>query len=256
LGVLVAEADRYGRASILRSERMYGRGYQSPGQVEAVEAACAMLDLRPGMRVLDVGCGLGGPAMHLAREHGLRAVGVDVAHDMVELSRERLAESGLTGVEILEGDLRALGLEPASFDLIWTRDAILYVPDKGSIWRCLHELLRPNGRLYAADFCRGVGKPSPDVEAYLDAAGYHLQTLAEYEATLRASGFGQIDVLDQTPLFDRALDEELNRLERTQAAFPASFSRHDYEYLVQRWRTKIDFCRRGELVWGWFLARS
>src|SRR5438105_7880764 len=106
----VHEPDRYSRRNILRAEQMYGPGYQSPGQAEAVEAACAMLDLRPGMRALDLGSGLGGPAMHLAREHDLNVVGLDVAHDMVELSHERLAESGLHSVEFLEGDVRALEL--------------------------------------------------------------------------------------------------------------------------------------------------
>jgi phosphoethanolamine N-methyltransferase len=251
----VSEADRYTRRSILRSEQMYGRGFQSPGQLETVEAACAMLDLRAGMRVLDLGSGLGGPAMHLARAHGLSVVGVDLAPAMVELSRERLRESGLAGVEFLEGDVRSLPLADESFDLAWTRDAIIYVADKDSIWRRLRALLRPRGRLYVADFCRAPGVRPADFEAYVEQCGYHLLTIEDYAAALGAAGFADVRALDQTALFEGALERELRRFEEGASSFLAEFTREDYDHLVGRWRTKIDFCRRGDLLWGWFLTR-
>ena len=249
------ETDRYTDRNILRAEQMYGRGFQTPGGLAAVERACARLDLHPGTRVLDVGSGLGGPAMHLAAAYGATVVGVDTAEAMHRLSSERAREAGVPGVSFLLGDVRTLALEPDSFDVVWTRDAILYVQDKEAIWSCLAELLRPGGQLYVADFCRGQADGSPDFESYIANAGYYLQTIPAYAATLAGCGFADVQPSDETEAFAGSLVAELEHLESTKQALLAAFSREDYEYLVDRWRKKIELSRRGELRWGAFLAR-
>src|SRR5262249_53658683 len=92
------EADRYTRRSILRSERMYGEGFQSPGNIAAVESFCARLEMRPRVRVLDIGSGLGGSAFYFAERYDARVLGLDVAPAMVELSTERARERDLSTV--------------------------------------------------------------------------------------------------------------------------------------------------------------
>ena len=65
---------------------MYGEGFQSPGNIAAVEAFCARLEMRPRMRILDIGSGLGGAAFYFADRYDARVVGLDVAPAMVEIS--------------------------------------------------------------------------------------------------------------------------------------------------------------------------
>ena len=251
-----AEHDRYTRRSILRSERMYGQGFQSPGQQGAMAWACALLDLRPGTRVLDVGSGLGGPAAYLAREHGAHVVGVDTAPAMVELSRERAARDGLADVTFLLGDVRSLDLPERSFDVVWSRDTILYVPEKDALWRRLHALLRPGGQLLVTDFCRGEATLAPDFAEYVASCGYHLQSIPAYAATLRDAGFAGVHPSDETARFERSLRDELDRLAATRESFLAEFGPEDYAYLVDRWRKKIAFCASGQLRWGLFRASA
>jgi phosphoethanolamine N-methyltransferase len=64
-----AEAARYSRRSILRSEWTYGHGFQAPDGIAMVESFCQRLQLRPGMGVLDVGSGLGAADFHLAARY-------------------------------------------------------------------------------------------------------------------------------------------------------------------------------------------
>ena len=59
------------------------------------EHVCRKLALEPGMRLLDVGCGWGGMAMHAAREHGVTAVGITISRRQAELAEKRVAEAGL-----------------------------------------------------------------------------------------------------------------------------------------------------------------
>src|SRR3954447_8057879 len=67
-------------------------------QTAKYELICRKLALEPGMRLLDVGCGWGGMAMHAARHHGVRAVGITLSRAQHELASKRVAEAGLSDV--------------------------------------------------------------------------------------------------------------------------------------------------------------
>ena len=73
----------------------------------STSSICRKLELEPGMRLLDIGCGWGGMVMHAAQHHGVRAVGVTVSRRQAELAAKRVAEAGLTDrVEIRLQDYR------------------------------------------------------------------------------------------------------------------------------------------------------
>src|SRR5206468_4676905 len=82
---------QYSRTGILRYEKIFGDGYVSTGGPETTAYLCAKLGsaLRPGVRVLDVGSGIGGAAFHLARTHGATVTGVDLSEEMVAIAEER-----------------------------------------------------------------------------------------------------------------------------------------------------------------------
>ena len=76
-------------------------------QADKLELTCTKLGLRPGHRLLDVGCGWGSLLLHAAREYGVSAVGVTVSPQQAELARERVAAAGLGGqVEVRLQDYR------------------------------------------------------------------------------------------------------------------------------------------------------
>lgn len=76
-------------------------------QARKYELICQKLGLEPGMRLLDVGCGWGGMAMHAARHHGVNAVGVTLSAEQADAGRKLVADSGLAGqVEIRQQDYR------------------------------------------------------------------------------------------------------------------------------------------------------
>src|SRR5262249_45459331 len=181
---------------------------QSPGNIAAVESFCARLEMRPRVRVLDIGSGLGGSAFYFAERYDARVLGLDVAPAMVELSTERARERDLSTVAFRLGDIRSYPLAAEAFDLAWTRDAILYVPEKGVVWRRVFNCLKPGGQLFVTDFCRRRGELSPDFSAYLDRCHYHLQDIGEYADTLRRAGFETLTAEDVTPPFINSLEHE------------------------------------------------
>lgn len=120
------------------------------------ELICRKLDLRPGMRLLDVGCGWGSLAMHAARFHGVHAVGVTISRPQAELARERIEAAGLGDrVEIRVQDYRDVHDGPydavssvGMFEHVGAARLAEYFDD-------MHALLRPAGRFMN----HGISRP-------------------------------------------------------------------------------------------------
>jgi len=117
-------------------------------QEAKIDLVCRKLGLRPGMRLLDVGCGWGGLVLHAARHYGVRALGVTLAHRQVEWGRRVIAETGLAG----RADVRLLDYRDVSeggFDAVSSIGLTEHVgrarlPD---YFAFLYGKLRPQGRL-------------------------------------------------------------------------------------------------------------
>ena len=112
-----------------------------------LDLVCRKLGLRPGARLLDVGCGWGSLAMHAAREYGADVVGITLSQEQAMLARKRVAEAGLSGVEIRVQDYRAV--EDGQFDAISSVGMAEHVgrAKLPGYTATLEALLRPGGRL-------------------------------------------------------------------------------------------------------------
>ena len=109
---------------------------------------CRKLALQEGERVLDVGCGWGSFAIHAARNHGVRVLGVTLSERQVELGRRRAREAGVEDlVELRVADYREL--EGEQFDAISSIGMVEHVGEEriDLYMRTLHGLLKPGGRL-------------------------------------------------------------------------------------------------------------
>ncbi len=126
-----------------------GLGYGlEQAQRDKLELICRKLGLQPGMRVLDVGCGWGSLALHAARYHGVRVLGVTLSGEQASLARHRVAQAGLSErVEIRVQDYREVGDGP--YDAIASVGMSEHVGAGQFDGYCqaLFALLRPGGRL-------------------------------------------------------------------------------------------------------------
>jgi cyclopropane-fatty-acyl-phospholipid synthase len=112
------------------------------------ELVCTKLALKPGERVLDVGCGWGAFAIHAAKEHGVHVTGITLSEPQAELARQRAKEAGVGDqVDIRVMDWRELHAEP--FDAISSIGMVEHV-GSGNIDNyaaALRDFLKPGGRL-------------------------------------------------------------------------------------------------------------
>jgi ubiquinone/menaquinone biosynthesis C-methylase UbiE len=139
-----------------------------PGFVAVRRAMREAIDVRPGMRVLDAGCGIGLEALRLAAEHpDAHLVGLDRNAELLNVARSRSgSEAG--NLEWIEADLADLRLEDASFDVVRTERVLMYLPGPSfdAVVQRLVRVLRPGGKLvlfeldYGATILPGAGHDS------------------------------------------------------------------------------------------------
>ncbi|MGE3822499.1 MAG: methyltransferase domain-containing protein [Isosphaeraceae bacterium] len=247
---------QYSRTGILRYEKIFGHGYVSTGGPATTDYLCQLLGpkLAPGVRVLDVGSGIGGAALHLAKTHGAVVVGIDLAPEMIAIGLERAQESGVSeGVDFVVGDVLEHPFDQP-FDVVWSRDALMHIPDKPRLFKRLLDLLTPGGQLVITDYARGTPPGSPEFEAYLKSTGYHVVTPDAYGKLLEDAGFVDVQVEDATAKFIAIMKDEAKRLEENREEFVSLFSEADLKYLIDRWAMKDGFCHAGDMKWGIYKA--
>ena len=117
---------------------------------------------RPGERVVDLGSGAGMDSFLAGLWVGPegRVVGVDMTPEMVARGRVLAAQLGLENVEFREGFIEKLPIEDEWADLVISNGVINLCPDKLGVYREIHRILKPGGRMTVADIC--VEKPVPE----------------------------------------------------------------------------------------------
>ncbi|MDX1383134.1 MAG: methyltransferase domain-containing protein [Thermoanaerobaculia bacterium] len=128
---------------------------------EATAELASLVGFTPGMSVVDVGSGLGGPSRYLAGRCGCRVTGVDLTAEYCSTATVLADRVGLAGaVEYRQGDALALPFADASFDVAWTQHISMNVADKGRMFAEMARVTRPGGRVVVYDPIRGpVGEP-------------------------------------------------------------------------------------------------
>lgn len=112
------------------------------------------LALRPGMRVADLGCGVGGPMRELARFSGATIVGVNNNEYQLERARRLTAEVGLSHLaEFLKCDFMHMDAPEGSFDAAYAIEATVHAPDKVGCYGEVFRVLKPGGCFAAFEYC-------------------------------------------------------------------------------------------------------
>ena len=166
------------------------------------------LGLSPGKTLVDLGCGMGGPGLWVARETGACLVGVDLSPVAIAQATARSVELGLSAqARFVVGTFADTGLASSSADAVMTEDALQYAPDKRAALFEAARILQRGGRLaftaFELDPQRAAGLPvlgaDPvddyrpllreagfDVGIYEEARGWPEPTTATYQAILAA----------------------------------------------------------------------
>jgi len=193
------------------------------GGRQATIAFAEQFEPRPGMRLLDVGCGIGGAARYFASEHGCRVAGVELSAEYVEVANALAARVGLgERVSCRQGSALALPYEPGSFDGAYMFHVGMNIEDKARLFREVRRVLTPSGVFGIYDVMRlAAGDLHYPLPWTSGAEGSFVADAASYRRMLVAEGF---EVLKERNRRDFALETFAQM--RARGAAPAPLGLH------------------------------
>jgi cyclopropane fatty-acyl-phospholipid synthase-like methyltransferase len=192
----------------------------------AVDEAIEALAIESGMRVLDIGAGLGGPARYIAKKTGAHVTALELQKDLCDAGRDLTARCGLSGL-VEHRCANVLAGVGGQFDAIVSMLCFLHIPDREKLLSVCRAALRKEGVLYAEDFVRR--RKATAAEAHSLATKVqclYLPSAEEYRQQLEAAGFGNVRLIDVTAEWTVYTAE---RLAAYRAAGPRNIALHGKE---------------------------
>jgi phosphoethanolamine N-methyltransferase len=208
--------DLYTTPLIGMLELIWGEGWLSPGGPEEVDRVVTGLDLS-GKHLLDIGCGVGGVDFHLLARHGVGHItAIDVEENVLAIATKRAASGGLSQrirfVRVAPGPLPFVD---HSFDIVFSKDAIVHIADKHALMREVFRVLRPGGWFAASDWLISHDRePSPEMARYIAAEGldFGMASPSRYHAAMLAAGFSDVEISSRNSWYRETAKVERDRL--------------------------------------------
>jgi tocopherol O-methyltransferase len=266
-----AVRDHYDRLSVyyraLWGEHIH-HGYWEDGesparaQVKLVERLAARARIQRGSRVLDVGCGVGGPAIWLAQNLSCSVLGLTISPVQARMAAEKARAEGLDSLVRFEvGDANRLRLPAEFFDVVWVIECSEHIADKARFIESCARVLKPGGVLalcawlsadpharpeharLIADVCRGMLCP-------------RLASMRDYTGWMRASGFTGIEAEDITRRVEETWARCSALVSRPEVRIPLRAADERTRRFVETFPAIRRAYAEGAMAYGMFAARK
>jgi SAM-dependent methyltransferase len=237
---------------IVLLEAVWGEGFMSPGGTSEVDRILNGLNLA-GARALDIGCGLGGATLHIARNYDIKGIiGVDIEENLISACENLALSNGL--FEKMQFQLVEPGSLPVaddSLEIVFSKESIIHIADKHSLTKDIFRCLKSGGWFAASDWLAGyAGAPSTEMQDYISAEGldFGLAQDAVYQSALEAAGFVDIQITDRNAWYRQEARRELENLTGVlQEHLESTVGEQFYQREIDVWRKMIVVLDRGEL---------
>lgn len=220
-----------------------------------VDYMASKLTLNENSRVLDVGAGYGGAARFLAKTFGCQVVALNLSEVENQRNRELTEQQGLSDlIDVVDGSFEDIPYDDATFDVVWSQDAILHSGDRKQVLSEIYRVLKSGGTFVFTDPMQNDNCPDGVLQPILDRI--HLDTLGSpnfYQDTAKVLGFSEVSYEDHAEQLVNHYGRVLNETKRKQSEMTGLVSEAYIERMKKGLQHWIDGGRNGFLAWGIFV---
>lgn len=239
-------------------ELIWGSGYMAPGGPGNV--ARLLRGTNPaGKRILDVGCGIGGPAFEMVETHGAEVLGIDLEAPLIERALRDASARGIGDrchFEVVEPG--PLPFDDHAFDIVLSSGAITQTSGTSDLVNECFRVLRPGGYLTCYEWMRTEQPYSSDMLYWFKMEGltYALETLENFGRLFADAGFVDVETADASRWYRQECRREYELIRGE--LFPRMvelLGQDDAKHFVENWRAMTIVCDSGEMRQGYCRGR-
>jgi len=247
----VSHEDEYHDAMVIAIEEIWGEGFMAPGGEGNVVNLIKGLEVRD-KRILDVGCGTGGPACILAGRFAAYVVGTDLESNLLRRTHRRMHDKRLDKrIALVQVGTGPFVFRDNAFDVVLSSGAFTQTEDKLGIFRECLRVLEPGGWISAYDWMKPAGEYSEEMLHWFKMEGltYALETPKRHEKLLREAGFVDIEIVDRSDWYRSQSIAEYERVKsETHPRMVERIGREDADHFLEDWRALTVVCAKGDLL--------
>jgi SAM-dependent methyltransferase len=210
LAMMGKPLDRLTLDDLAPVDHVHARGF-----VATIELADA-LPIHAGQHIVDIGCGLGGPARYMAHRFGCRVSGVDITKPFVDAANKLTALLHMEDrVSIEDGDGQELPYPDSRFDGAYTQHVTMNVPRRPAFFGEAYRVLKPGAFFALTEHALGTGgNPHYPVPWSPDGRRSYLLPPSETRDLLESAGFRNVTIVDTGPKYVAAYNALIAKADR------------------------------------------
>ena len=241
-------------------EATYGANMLSEGGAEAIDNMFAGMDLA-NKKLLEIGSGLGGTAIHLASRHDCHITGLEINPGMTREAQTRIPSSLSEKIAFTCYLTPNLPFDDNHFDIVYSKGVLTHVEDKAPLFKEIYRVLKTDGYFIVDDWLSPTsGQWGPLVTRMCETENLALyaNTESEYKALLHTAGFLGINMRSENINYERYNREIVSHLTdgTISQTFKAQFGETDYQLAVKNYGLITDAIKNDELLIRWFKAQK
>jgi len=254
-------ANRYDSRNIKMMELVYGKGYLSAGGDEEVARIVSAVTIE-GKGVLDIGCGLGGAAVTLVRDHRARHVhGLDIDSRVIERAVELVEAAGIAEqVTLTQFGGGVLPYADDSFEVVYVTATTCHLEDLAGFFRESYRVLRAGGWIVGGEWFKAADNAAFKCwDSLLREQGlnFHFVSRQQFETALSTSGFEQVSAVNRTQATSELTRDYLRRVETDlRGELLAKLGAEGLDSFLAWTRSRYDALANGGMYYGHFRARK
>ena len=208
----------------------------------------------PGTRVIEVACGVGGTARHLAREYAAEVHATNIAEAQLAEARDLALLEGLGDrITFAFGDFHQLDAPSHAFDCWWCQEALLYAADKRRVLEEAVRVVRPGGRIVFTDLLLTRAMPAEERERLaVELKAPPIWAIEDWDALLAGMRFDVLERHDWSEHVALTFSRVAEALRSVRDAFAGKIGHDAVEGMEHRIAMQLDAARAGRLGWCFY----